>query len=342
LSSGSIALHDGDTPLRLAGLGTKRLATLAIQKSAITEGAVVLVDEIEHGLEPHRIIGAISQLKKDQHVARTKEMPIGQLIMTTHSAVALGHAGADSLRVVNKNRLSRDVLVVPASPADSLKSLLRHMPEALFARRILVTEGSTELGLLLGIGETWPENHDGSPIAQVGSAIADGNGGEAPAMALSLASLGYPVGLYIDSDVPLDIQVRQLLDDAGVSIFEYGGGLNTEQAIFSAASDEEVQLMLEHVRGVHGNNPVDGSLLPKVGDVKIDVIRLPFAEWLLHSARDSAELRSAISEVAAKKKWIKGRQLAHDFAPLVCNVIKRDRASPLAQAMAAVEAWLYG
>ena len=39
LSSGSIALHDQGVPLRLAGLGTRRLATLAIQKSAISEGA---------------------------------------------------------------------------------------------------------------------------------------------------------------------------------------------------------------------------------------------------------------------------------------------------------------
>src|SRR3546814_5217287 len=34
LSSGSIALHDSGVPLRLSGLGTRRLATLAIQKSA--------------------------------------------------------------------------------------------------------------------------------------------------------------------------------------------------------------------------------------------------------------------------------------------------------------------
>lgn len=52
LSSCSIALQDDGVPLRLAGLGTRRLATLAIQKSAISEGAIVLVDEIEHGLEP--------------------------------------------------------------------------------------------------------------------------------------------------------------------------------------------------------------------------------------------------------------------------------------------------
>ncbi|WP_163020251.1 AAA family ATPase, partial [Pseudomonas viridiflava] len=63
MSADSIALHENGIPLRLAGLGTRRLATLANQKSAVPEGAIILIDEIEHGLEPHRIIGAIAQLK---------------------------------------------------------------------------------------------------------------------------------------------------------------------------------------------------------------------------------------------------------------------------------------
>src|SRR5690606_18050057 len=84
LSSGSIALHDSGVPLRLAGLGTRRLTTLAIQKSAIAEGAIVLIDEIEHGLEPHRIIGAIAQLKADQVKSLEARKPAGQILMTTH------------------------------------------------------------------------------------------------------------------------------------------------------------------------------------------------------------------------------------------------------------------
>jgi len=78
ISAGSIALHDGGVPLRLAGLGTRRLATLAIQRSAIAEGAIVLIDEIEHGLEPHRIIGAISQLKVSQSKSLKEENQLGR------------------------------------------------------------------------------------------------------------------------------------------------------------------------------------------------------------------------------------------------------------------------
>lgn len=80
MSSSAIALHDSGVPLRLAGLGTRRLATLAIQKSAMSEGAIVLVDEIEHGLEPHRILGGIAQLKADQRDAEAANRPVGQIL----------------------------------------------------------------------------------------------------------------------------------------------------------------------------------------------------------------------------------------------------------------------
>src|SRR3546814_14725314 len=75
-----------------------------MQKSAISEGAILLVDEIEHGLEPHRIIGAIAQLKADQVKATNEHKPIGQVLMTTHSDVALGEAGTKGLFVAQTSR----------------------------------------------------------------------------------------------------------------------------------------------------------------------------------------------------------------------------------------------
>jgi putative ATP-dependent endonuclease of OLD family len=54
ITAGGIALHDGRLPLRRLGTGSARLVVSALQHDA---GAahVALIDEIEHGLEPHRI-----------------------------------------------------------------------------------------------------------------------------------------------------------------------------------------------------------------------------------------------------------------------------------------------
>ena len=341
LSSGSIALHDNGVPLRLAGLGTRRLATLAIQKSAIAEGAIVLVDEIEHGLEPHRIIGAIAQLKADQTKAKEAGKPVGQILMTTHSDVALSEAGADSLRVVQTIRPDRTTTLARPSSPDPIRALLRFTPRALLARRILVTEGNTEIGLLLGLRENWPPRHANKPIEQLGVAIADGNGEQACSMALALSDLGYLTAVYRDSDTTLSADNVAALAAAGVPIFEYGGGLNTEQAILSAAGDELVQELLAYARAERGDDFIDNNLAIKIPDLAIEVIRGNFNAWDLFTSLDGPQLRDAIAEVAVRKKWFKDQRIGRGLAPTVWRIATAAPASALGTALAQAEAWLY-
>jgi hypothetical protein len=341
LSSGSIALHDGGVPLRLAGLGTRRLATLAIQKSAIEEGAIVLVDEIEHGLEPHRIIGAIAQLKTDQSTSKVLGKPVGQVLLTTHSDVALAEAGADSLHVIHTTRTDRiTTLTRPASP-DPIRALIRFNPRALFARRILVAEGHTEIGMLLGIRSFWPSRHSGKPIEQLGVALADGNGEQACAMAMALASLGYDTAIYRDSDTTLLIETVKDVNAMGIQIFEYGGGLNTEQAIFSAAPDSLVQELLAYARAEKGNDAIDNNLDIRIPDLGIASIREDFASWALFTDLDGTQIREAISDVASRKKWFKDQRIGRGLAPMVWRIAMATPTSPLAQTLTQVEAWLY-
>ena len=348
LSSGSIVLHDNGVPLRLAGLGSRRLATLAIQKSAISEGAIILVDEIEHGLEPHRIIGAIAQLKGDQTNAAIEMKPIGHVLMTTHSDVALNEAGEKSLCVVRITRPSRLMNITSPAMPKSLRPLIRFTPRALFARRILVCEGQTEVGLLLGLREYWPQRHGNKPIEQLGAAIADGNGGQACEMALALAKLGYLTALYRDSDDPLTADQRSNLAIAGVPVFEYGDSLYTELAIFKAASDTHVQDLLQYAREEKGNDLIDNNLSAKIDDLAVEFIRLDFDDWDTFSILSGEDLRAIISEVAAAKgkeknakPWFKDQRIGRSLAPFVWNIVAEAPTSPLAVTLAAVEAWLY-
>jgi hypothetical protein len=341
LSSGSIALHDDGVPLRLAGLGTRRLATLAIQKSAITEGAIVLVDEIEHGLEPHRIIGAIAQLKADQAASAVEGKPVGQVLMTTHSDVALAEAGIAALRVVQTSRPGRSTTLTRPVAPHPIHALMRFTPRALFARRILVTEGNTEIGMLLGIRENWPARHSGKPIEQLGVAIADGNGEQTCSMALALDSLGYHTAIYRDSDTALSVENIAALAAAAIPVFEYGAGLNTEQAIFSAASDGLVQELLIYARAERGDDFIDNNLATKIDDLDLATIRDDFMGWDLCSKLNGPQLRVAIAEVAVRKKWFKDQRIGRSLAPMVWRIATDAPTSPLARALAGAEAWLY-
>ena len=62
-SGGTIALHGADgVPLRALGVGSTRLLLAGLQRKAAAEATVILIDEIEYGLEPHRIIRLLGSL----------------------------------------------------------------------------------------------------------------------------------------------------------------------------------------------------------------------------------------------------------------------------------------
>jgi len=168
-------------------------------------------------------------------------------------------------------------------------------------------------------------------------------------MALARAKLGYLSALYRDSDDPLSADQQAKLAAAGVPVFEYGGGLYTELAIFSAATDARVQELLQHAREERGDDFIDNNLAAKIDDLNVESIRLGFDSWGLLSAKNGEELRVAISEVAAskgkekkdKKPWFKDQRLGRSLAPFVWNIAADAPASPLAVTLAAAEAWLY-
>ena len=57
--AGALSLHDGTVPTWQAGLGSRRLLALSLQRSAVREGAVLLVDELNKAWS--RIASAISR-----------------------------------------------------------------------------------------------------------------------------------------------------------------------------------------------------------------------------------------------------------------------------------------
>src|SRR5690606_14535143 len=93
-SGGTISLHDEDGgPLRGLGIGSTRLLIAGLQRKAAAQSSISLIDELEHGLEPHRIIRLIGSLG-----AKETPPPL-QVFMTTHSPVALRELSGNQLFV---------------------------------------------------------------------------------------------------------------------------------------------------------------------------------------------------------------------------------------------------
>ena len=103
LKVGGLALHDGDIPLRQLGLGSRRMLLCGIQKMGLEEGHVTLFDEVEFGLEPHRISRLLKHVREDKR---------GQYFLTTHSPVVLRELTVNELYIVHSK--AGTVRVIPA------------------------------------------------------------------------------------------------------------------------------------------------------------------------------------------------------------------------------------
>ncbi|WP_246737339.1 ATP-dependent endonuclease [Nordella sp. HKS 07] len=106
-SGGTIALHSADgVPLRALGVGSTRLLLAGLQRKAASEATVILIDELEYGLEPHRVIRLLGSLG-----AKETPAPL-QAFITTHSPIALRELRGDQLFVVRKQVSAHYVTVV--------------------------------------------------------------------------------------------------------------------------------------------------------------------------------------------------------------------------------------
>lgn len=203
----SIALHDGELPFRLRGKGSKRLMSIAIQTELTKSGGIVLVDEIEQGLEPDRIITLLSILK---------ETGQGQVFITTHSAHVIIEACWNNLFILSNNQNKRNLYKCPAD----LESCRRLNPHAFFAKRLICCEGKTELGIVRRynrvIRDTVHKN-----FSSLGISMINCNGGDQMyTIAMKMKDLGYDVCVFADDDRPKDLKKKKLAATAaGIPLF---------------------------------------------------------------------------------------------------------------------------
>lgn len=329
MSLGSLALHNDDIPLRLAGLGTRRLVALAIQQMSIADGCIVLVDELEHGLEPHRIRHALKLLR----AAVADPNMAGQVFLTTHAPTAVVELAASQLAVCHRTPQQLAI----QTPAPILQALVRRLPEAFLSRRVLVCEGKTEVGLVRGLRTAWEARHNATPLEALGVSIADGNGSQAVATACALADLGFSVALLRDSDVSLSPAQATQIQARAIPLFEWAGQMATEDRILEDASQPSVQAILDVCYSEHGEAQVLNMIRTPLS---APPLQASFLSWNVPGKSDS-DYRKAIARAAKQNAWFKriepGEQLAH----IVAKEIASNPSSPTALTLAKAESWAY-
>lgn len=324
MSSSALSLQDGSTPLSRSGRGTQRLTAIAIQQLAFPEGAIVLVDEVETGLEPHRLRHLLRLLRNTEKV--------GQLIMTSHSRVAVEELRAKELSITRKT--SEGVRIRNAT--DELQGVLRSAPEAFLSRRVVVCEGPTEVGLCRGLDSYWAKPEGRTPLACVGAHPIDGGGTNFPQRAMALAELGYEVSVLADSDrkVPVDE-----LKAAGVFTVLWAEDSSTEERLFKDLPLSSVDSLLDIAANYLGREAIRDAV-KAAGEINLPTSL--HVEECLGSDVTETSVRNVLGEVSKKKGWFKRIDLGERVGSVVAKALSGIPDSDLALKLGRLGDWVHG
>lgn len=226
---GAISLHsEAGIPLRNLGTGSSRLLIAGLHRAAAESANIVLVDEVEHGLEPHRINRLLNSLG-----AKDKAEPL-QVFMTTHSPVVLRELSGEQLRVVRSTFNEHEARWVGA--ADDTQAAIRNFPEAFLAKTVVVCEGASEVGLIRGIDQ-FMTGQGNQSLQALGVSYVDAGGGDAD-RAFKRASvfqrLGYRVAVLQDNDKAPSADIVKKFVDAGGFHLAWRHGRALEDELFAS------------------------------------------------------------------------------------------------------------
>lgn len=254
-NGGAIALHNAaGVPLRSLGTGSTRLLVAGLERHAAGEHRVIIVDEVEYGLEPHRLIRFLDSLG-------AKDVPPqSQAFVTTHSPVAIQELNGNQLFVVRKNAEGH---VVHQVGGDGLiQGTIRSFPEALLAKAVAACEGASEVGFVRGVARYFASV--GAPaLGATGVALFDA-GGRTPDSIYQRASvflrLGYPTLVFRDDDQPPTPGVHEGFIAAGGTVATWTAGRALEQELFAALPANVCRALIDYAVELHTADTINANI----------------------------------------------------------------------------------
>ena len=289
INENKVSIHEDGVPFRLKGKGSKRLLSLAIQLALSEPSGVILIDEIEQGLEPYRARHLVATLSK--YTDR-------QIILTTHSSHVIVEIPCEALYIMRES--ARSLKHVEGD----VQGCVRNNPDAFFGRKVLVCEGPTEIGLARAFDGYRTANGKES-YACCGICAIDGHGKNLENYVKGFKSLDYETALLCDSDD--DTLKKKELIDAGAMVFDWDEGLALEQQLFYDVSWEVVKEFLSlYYTNCEKEGASQDEAKKRVFSQVVSILgrKETYNEHWLDQEKD--ELRKALGKAAKQGKgWYK-------------------------------------
>lgn len=275
----SIALHHNSLPYRLQGKGSKRLMSIAIQSELTKSGGIMLVDEIEQGLEPDRIRTLVDILKTPAQ---------GQVFITTHNVDVIKECLCNNLFVVTKG------VGYLSKVSTDLDNCRRYNPDVFFTPKVICCEGDTEYGILETI-DKWITKTNGVNFSALGVSIANvGGGANMFLYSTWLKDMGFDTCVFADADIKDNqMPAKNRCIDKGIPLYLCQEGFCTEKQLFNDLPWDAVTEIL--------NCPQVG--FPKKYSIMTTELQASLSQNL--SSEKESKLRTEQAERAIQFKWFK-------------------------------------
>ena len=293
---GRTCLHDNNIPLRLKGKGTKRLISIAIQSVLVQYGGIILVDEVEQGLEPDRIRNLIRSLKKDN---------LGQIFITTHSCEVITELEADDLVMISNDEGNAKTLDLN----HNFQNIIRACPEAGYIEKIIVCEGKTEIGICRALDANRKKKGEKCmSFYKCGYVLGEGN--SFTERAIKLKKLCKSVYVFCDSDNDNELNPSKTeLKEAGIEIFDCDEGKAIEQQVFQDLPWDGIEKLINYI--VKDNKKDIGKIRQSIeskyeGNFPNDFMK-----------SDTLEMRQAMGKASKKAKWFKRLDQGEIFGSII-------------------------
>ncbi|MFD2448302.1 ATP-dependent endonuclease [Vogesella fluminis] len=292
-------MHDENgVPLRTMGTGSTRLLVSALL-SKVSDQPLALIDELEYGLEPFRIIRLLHTLG-----SKNSLNPSQQVFFTTHSSVVIRELDVAQLWIVR--RASQMISLL--QPGVDLQGTTRAYPEAFLGKKILVCEGASEVGIVRGMDLylnrlTDPAYAGG--LALRGVIPVDAGGfDKVHRIALAFQSAGYPTAIFRDSDkapTPAQSTMDSTFIRQDGAVFAWPDGQHLESGLFEHVTDDMVRQLLEYAKELRTPESIDVDLR-SFSQGSYDLKKLE-DEMLLEGS--SSAHRALLGLTANKREWFK-------------------------------------
>lgn len=334
-TAGVLALFNGEVPLTNYGLGSRRLAGIAAQRLAYEHKPLALIDEIEYGLEPHRLVHLLFKLRTSAEIAQT--------ITTTHSPVAVEQLTARDLAVVRCDDGALKIHMLRDSE-DTIQPMLRAKPSVFLARHIIFGEGRTEYGLLRTLISNWDNERTEvglPPAAALGVAIAHGDGDtHAAQRAEKMVQIGYKTTILVDTDSEQAAKHLAKASDAGVDVVAWGDKYCIETALCDALGAMELSAFVQLGVACRGQEATVRDDLRNY--YTGDITELDVEQWIESGEMDIAAARTLVGGTAKKREWFKSIPKGEWLGRFVWAYRKPLELTPFGATLARVKTSIYG